>query len=361
MFKNNFYLTFFILFALSTIFMHSGHTHENYPADYSLGGSTYADVKGSIVIPGDPVGRKIHVHGIVYSWDDGDHAVGDYTLTLEVSAPEDGFVWDDNWWEEEFELKTPVTLTDDFNDGIRVEADITLEAQKLSDIRAVEYKASATVRNQVGIASKFIKKPVHEFNEDEEIEGNFIEPENNNSITATLVSSDLIYTATAGNGHEANLTISEAYSYVFWYVKSPSETGLGTQIKTDYGDGGITTAQLDYSFPSGVSGDYVITASYILYSTGLSFAESYTVSVSLPTSPATVPDRPGFFSLSAGSLAGSIYLLWGSSASDGGSAITDYEYQYQRATGFSTWGPWSSWMSAGTDFSEGITGLSSGT
>ena len=74
---------------------------------------------------------------------------------------------------------------------------------------------------------------------------------------------------------------------------------------------------------------------------------------------ATVPDRPGSFSLSPNNI--SIRLYWTDSPSDGGSDITAYEYQVRGATGFSSWGSWSSWTSGGTDNFALITGLSRNT
>ena len=81
MFNNNFYFTFFTLIAFSAVFTYSGYTHDGYPPDFSLPGSTYADVEGNIAAnpPGNAVGKDIHIHGIVYSWNDvdkKDHAVG---------------------------------------------------------------------------------------------------------------------------------------------------------------------------------------------------------------------------------------------------------------------------------------------
>ena len=74
----------------------------------------------------------------------------------------------------------------------------------------------------------------------------------------------------------------------------------------------------------------------------------------------TVPDRPGSFSLTSGYI--SIQLSWTSPASDGGSAITAYEYQYQSSTnGRLSWSSWSDWTSGGTDNFTLIQGLSRGT
>ncbi len=101
------------------------------------------------------------------------------------------------------------------------------------------------------------------------------------SSSASLVSSDGIYTATAGTGHEANLTLSEVPSYVFWYVQGPGETAPGTEVKQD--TSGSLTSQLSYSFPSGVSGEYVISVSGTSASGGSAITASYAVTVSLPS------------------------------------------------------------------------------
>ena len=100
--------------------------------------------------------------------------------------------------------------------------------------------------------------------------------------TITIMSSDGVYTAEAGNGHEANLSLSDPPSYVFWSVMEPGESSFGSFDKQD--TSGSTSSQFSYSFPSGVSGNYVIKASGTIASTGKGFDVSYTVSVSLPIS-----------------------------------------------------------------------------
>ena len=106
--------------------------------------------------------------------------------------------------------------------------------------------------------------------------------------TITLVSSDGVYTATAGNGHESNLTLSAAPSYVFWYVQGP---GASSPTLQSQDTSGSLTSQLDYSFPSGVSGDYVISVSGTSASDFAAITASYTVTVSLPSS--TTPSNSG--------------------------------------------------------------------
>lgn len=71
-----------------------------------------------------------------------------------------------------------------------------------------------------------------------------------------------LFNAAPGDSHTAELTALNAYTSVKWFVKRPSQTGIWTLIETDNGDGSSTTASLTYTFPSGVSGDYVITAVY---------------------------------------------------------------------------------------------------
>ena len=70
MFSKFFDFTFFVLLALSTVFVNRGYTHDSYPADFDLPASTYADVEGSIsrIRPLYPEGQTIHIHGIVYSF-----------------------------------------------------------------------------------------------------------------------------------------------------------------------------------------------------------------------------------------------------------------------------------------------------
>ncbi len=79
--------------------------------------------------------------------------------------------------------------------------------------------------------------------------------------------------------------MSSGWTSIYWYLKSPSESGLGTSQFYD-GTGASTTASYTYSFPSGVSGDYVLTA-YTYLSDNTIVQPSYTVSVSLPSSSTT--------------------------------------------------------------------------
>ncbi len=105
------------------------------------------------------------------------------------------------------------------------------------------------------------------------------------TLTVTLASSDGVYTASAGDLHTAQATASDVYYGVSWFVADPGTTGRGASVEYDVGDGTATTASLDYTFPSGVSGDYRITAVAYKWSNSAVWDEaSYTVTVSLPSS-----------------------------------------------------------------------------
>lgn len=346
MFKKTTFIYVFILIAFSAVFTYRGYPHKNYS---NWGASTYADVKGEVNWDAAHVGSNVHIHGIAYSWDDrhkgGEHAVGDYTVTLKVSTEEN--VWDDDWWDEAYDkICSPEPLVNNFFEGCHVEDDITFFAKGLSDVRAIAYKASSTVRNKLGIERDMIKKRINKFAEDEEVE-----------VGMGLTPSDGIYTASAGDTHESTLNTGEPYYSVNWFVKKPGDTSdYGTSVKYDFGNGTRTTDSLSYTFPCGIRGDYVITA--IAYRwTDMSLIDeiSYTVSVSAPT----VPDRPASFELTPHKIA--ILLRWTDSESDGDSPITDYQYQWEVSyNNRRSWSGWSDWISAGTGNSTWLTGLYKG-
>ena len=107
------------------------------------------------------------------------------------------------------------------------------------------------------------------------------------TASASLSPSDGSYTAEAGSSHTANVSVPSGWTQIYWYLKSPSESGYGTsQSNVSDSTGNSTSASYTYSFPSGVSGDYVLTA-YVYASDGTIAEPSYTVSVSLPSSTGT--------------------------------------------------------------------------
>ena len=125
------------------------------------------------------------------------------------------------------------------------------------------------------------------------------EEESRTSNTPGLSPSDGLYAAQPGDVHEAQLVTAVPYQSVHWSVN-------GTNVETDSGDGLTNEASLTYTFPSGVSGDYVISA-YIYTGDNTIQTYSYTVSVSASasTSPSpttvTVSASPGLSPLAGSS------------------------------------------------------------
>ena len=117
-------------------------------------------------------------------------------------------------------------------------------------------------------------------------------------------SEDGVYTATAGGKHTVNLSVPQGWDLIYWYMRSPSESGLGSyQSYTSASDhkdeadssGILKKASYTYAFPKNVSGDYVLTAYVYLSNNTISDPHpSYTVSVSLPgsTTTTTSTDTP---------------------------------------------------------------------
>ncbi len=81
--------------------------------------------------------------------------------------------------------------------------------------------------------------------------------------------------AVGGETYELQLVAEENYYYVHWYVKSPSETGIGTEIEYD-GDGFGGESEASFSY---TTGDYVITARVYRFSDYTYYDETYTVTV----------------------------------------------------------------------------------
>lgn len=65
-----------------------------------------------------------------------------------------------------------------------------------------------------------------------------------------------------GSTQYSRAEFNEPFGTVYWYVKGPGETGFGTLVYTDYGDGTSESSQFSHSFNSGsTSGEeYEITA-----------------------------------------------------------------------------------------------------
>ena len=85
----------------------------------------------------------------------------------------------------------------------------------------------------------------------------------------------------AGGTYEASVTTDEPYFEVNWYIKRSGETGLGTWINANSGNGMTTEASLSYTFPNNASGDYVITA-HVTWPDDSTDQVSTTVTVTAP-------------------------------------------------------------------------------
>lgn len=81
----------------------------------------------------------------------------------------------------------------------------------------------------------------------------------------------------SGESHSAHLSATEPFQSVYWYVRAPGESGLGTQITTDTGDGSKTDSYFSYTPQS--NGTYTITA--YTYFTNTISEPSYDITVSL--------------------------------------------------------------------------------
>ena len=100
--------------------------------------------------------------------------------------------------------------------------------------------------------------------------------------------------ASAGSSVSFTLETTTAFSSVYWYVASPGESGLGTNVETDTGSSSSTRADFSYTIPSSASsGDtYTITAYIYNYSDSSVYQTSYSVSVSGSSPPVVVDNTP---------------------------------------------------------------------
>lgn len=84
-------------------------------------------------------------------------------------------------------------------------------------------------------------------------------------------------TSLAGESASCLFKMNKAYEWVKWYVKSPNETGLGSLSETDTANGSPTLAF--FTFTASESGDYVITATAKVASSGEEVSDSSTITV----------------------------------------------------------------------------------
>lgn len=83
-----------------------------------------------------------------------------------------------------------------------------------------------------------------------------------------------------GNTHNGQIEVNQPYLYVYWYVKGPNETGYGTLVKKDQGNGTSKVSNFDYTFSSGsTSGDEYVVTAHVTAAHGQSVTDQYTVTV----------------------------------------------------------------------------------
>lgn len=101
----------------------------------------------------------------------------------------------------------------------------------------------------------------------------------------------------AGSTQYSRAEFNEPFGIVYWYVKGSGETGLGTLVYTDYGDGTSESSQFSHTFSSGsTSGEvYEITAYVYPHSNAADQSvdwDSYTLTVWTPAEEViTTPDE----------------------------------------------------------------------
>ena len=78
-----------------------------------------------------------------------------------------------------------------------------------------------------------------------------------------------------GETHYAHFSANMAFDSVYWYVRAPGESGYGTNITTDTGDG--TRTDSTFSYTPNASGTYTITA-YTYFSSTI-IEPSYDITV----------------------------------------------------------------------------------
>ena len=79
-----------------------------------------------------------------------------------------------------------------------------------------------------------------------------------------------------GETHYALYQSNLPYDSVWWYVRSPSESGYGTNVSTEYGDGSKLSSTFSWTAPE-TTGTYTITA-YVYY-TNTIIEQSYDITV----------------------------------------------------------------------------------
>lgn len=153
--------------------------------------------------------------------------------------------------------------------------------------------------------------------------------------------------AVPGEEWTSELASASVFSRVDWYVAGVADSGRGTLVTSDAGDGVRTESEFVHTFSS--VGAYVITGVFVDVN-AVEFESSYAVSVIT-----MVPGAPSIY----GAFLGESYLtlLWRKPASDGGVPISDYAYRYRDASALD----FGEWVSVGKVTNKKVRELTSGT
>lgn len=346
---NKLCFTFVIIFTITTTFLYNANSND-YP--HTPDGEALAEVHGfvrtALSRKNQLVATEVHVHALAYSMSG---ASGNYTVMLTVSDPEKS-----TWDRDDYSggTKDDVALQGSFAVGCRIEGKIEFEIPLQRIPYQVGYTASSTVQRGESVFRDYKEKEAEDSrhgnnNNDDD---SYYAGNNNDDpspSTHTLTSANGSNTVTAGDSYTVTLNVPSGYTIIYWYIKPEDQAGYGTsQSTTTGGSSSTTSATYTYSIPSGVSGNYVLTA--YTYSADSTIVEpTHTVSVR------TQPSHPLSVTASPGPSRWSVSLSWAAPSSDGGSAITGYEYQYRRYNA-GTSESWSSWQSVSST-STTVTGL----
>lgn len=349
--------TFFMVFAFVSL---SPVQSDNSPRPNgeNMDGSLDAQVHGDITnqFRGDPV--EIHIHCIAYAHKDH-HLNGDYTLAYKIELTKKG---KEDWDGDSPESKD--SDLDTFDNGCREEIKLDKNLPTLRDDAPggewwtddyVTWVASADVNCARGATDEdFMKNGVRREPNEEENDEDGEDAQGNANPVPGIYLADSSQTPQPGNSVTLNLVTPDPYYDISLYVRTPWDpSSSGTYQDYAYGDGTSTEASFSYTFPSGAmhTGNFLFRAVIHRSSDMSSYEETYTVTVSNPTTPGL----PLSVSASPGLSRWTVSLSWAAPSSDGGSAITGYQYQYRRYYA-GTWESWSSWQSASST-STTVTGL----
>ena len=201
---------------------------------------------------------------------------------LTVSEPAES-----TWKRDDYSggTKDDVALQGSFVVGCDIEEKIEFEIPLQRISYQVGYTASSTVQRGESVFRDYEEKEAEDSrhgnnnNDDDNYYAGTNNDDDPSPSTPTLTSANGSNTVTAGNSFTVNLNVPSGYSTIYWYIKPEGQEGTGTsQSTTTGGSSSTTTASYTYSIPSGVSGNYVLTAYTYLPNNSI-VQPTYTVTV----------------------------------------------------------------------------------